>query len=313
MATRRAQKHRQCGTIQAHVALLEAHPGLRAKRARIQATIDRTVQSGRATQVMQQAITIPVVVHVVYRTPSENISASQVRSQITALNRDYNATNADKSKVPAVWSGLVGNPRLRFALAAKDPQGRPTNGITRTATTETSFGMDDAVKHTSTGGAPAWPASNYLNLWVCTLAGDTLGYAQFPGLPKATDGVVIRNTAFGTNGTAAAPFNLGRTATHEVGHWLNLNHIWGDRNDCGGTDHVADTPNAQFPNYHKPKFPHVSCHNGPNGDMFMNYMDYVDDASMYMFTVGQAARMNATLAGPRSSFLKATNRRARRR
>jgi hypothetical protein len=112
---------------------------------------------------------------------------------------------------------------------------------------------------------------------------------------------VILYSAFGTLGTATAPYNLGRTATHEVGHWLNLIHIWGDRLDCGGTDFVDDTPPAQAPNYGKPDFPHVSCSNGPNGDMFMNYMDYVDDAVMIMFTPGQVARIGAALDGPRAS------------
>jgi hypothetical protein len=110
---------------------------------------------------------------------------------------------------------------------------------------------------------------------------------------------VITHTAFGTKGTATAPFNLGRTATHEVGHFLNLRHIWADTNDCSGSDQVADTPNSQLPNYGTPTFPTVSCNNGPNGDMFMNYMDYVDDAAMFMFTMGQSARMNSCLAGPR--------------
>jgi hypothetical protein len=136
---------------------------------------------------------------------------------------------------------------------------------------------------------------------VCSLGNGLLGYAQFPGGPAATDGVVILNTAFGTIGTATAPFDLGRTATHEVGHWLNLNHIWGDTNDCSGTDRVEDTPNALLPNFGKPAFPHVTCNNGPIGDMFVNYMDYVDDDTMTMFTPGQVARMHATLSGHRST------------
>ena len=150
----------------------------------------------------------------------------------------------------------------------------------------------------STRGRP----TELLNIWVCNLGEGLLGYAQFPGGPAATDGVVVLYTAFGTTGAAAAPFNLGRTATHEVGHWLNLRHIWGDRTDCSGTDEVSDTPRAQMPNYGAPEWPHISCNNGPNGDMFMNYMDYVDDVAMFMFTQGQAARINATLAGPRKKI-----------
>jgi hypothetical protein len=197
----------------------------------------------------------------------------------------------------------MGNPRIKFELATRDPQGRASSGITRTKTTRANFGTGDAVKATRLGGVDPWPTKTYLNLWVCTLKGNLLGYAQFPGGPAKTDGVVIRNTAFGTSGTAAAPFDLGRTATHEVGHYLNLNHIWGDRNDCGGTDFVTDTPNAQLPNQGAPRFPHVSCNNGPNGDMFCNYMDYVDDRAMVMFTAGQVARMRATLDGPRLALL----------
>ena len=296
-----APKRRQCGTQQVHERLLEAYPALRARQNSIEQGIRRSIERGEAQRMMRRLITIPVVVHVVYKTQSENISDAQVKSQIAALNKDYAQKN-DQSLVPTAWTGLAGNPNVQFALAKKDPNGKATTGITRTKTMRSSFGTGDSVKTRVGGGHPAWPADRYLNLWACTLSGGLLGYAQFPGGPARTDGVVILNTAFGTSGAAAAPFNLGRTATHEVGHWLNLRHIWGDRDDCGGTDFVTDTPNAQLPNYGKPTFPHLSCNNGPNGDMFMNYMDYVDDAAMVMFTAGQVVRMNATLAGPRKKI-----------
>src|SRR5205085_7351896 len=141
------------------------------------------------------------------------------------------------------------------------------------------------VKYTANGGHDAWNRDQYLNIWVCDLSGK-IGYAQFPGGPAATDGVVIDYQAFGTLGTASIPFHLGRTATHEIGHWLNLRHIWGDAN-CGD-DLVADTPTQQTDNGGCPSFPHVTCSNGPNGDMFMNYMDYVNDNCMNMFTAGQS-------------------------
>jgi len=194
---------------------------------------------------------------------------------------------------------MVADARLQFKLARKDPSGKATSGITRTRTTEASFSDDDSVKSSSTGGADPWPADTYLNIWVCTLSDGLLGYAQFPGGPRPTDGVVILNSAFGSAGTATAPFDLGRTATHEVGHWLNLRHIWGDTEDCTGSDLVSDTPNAAGPNFGKPEFPRVTCGNGPNGDMFMNYMDYVDDDSMLMFTPQQVVRMRAAIDGPR--------------
>jgi hypothetical protein len=292
-------RRRQCGAMEVHERLSERYSSFRLNQNRIEQFISRSILSGEAERVTRQLITIPVVVHIVYKRAAENISNAQVRSQVTVLNRDYRTKNPDMKNVPAVWKGLVADANIQFKLATIDPNRKTTSGITRTATTRNSFGADDSVKIKSGGGIAAWPANRYANIWVCDLGGGLLGYAQFPGGPARTDGVVILHSAFGTSGTAAAPFNLGRTATHEIGHWLNLRHIWGDRNDCGGTDHVSDTPNAQLPNYGSPAFPHISCDNGPNGDMFMNYMDYVDDPAMFMFTPGQVTRMNATLAGPR--------------
>ena len=296
---------RQCGAMQEYERLLESSPSFRNNQRRAEEFTARAVSSGEANRVARKIVTIPTVVHVVYKKTQENISDSQVRSQITALNLDFRATNPDVANVPPPWQGLVADPKIKFKLATKDPDGNPTNGIVRVLTDRASFGPGDGVKYATQGGSTAWPTDAYLNIWVCNLGNGLLGYAQFPGGPKATDGVVILNTAFGTEGTAAPPFNLGRTLTHEVGHWLNLRHIWGDTLDCSGGDKVADTPNCEGPNVGKPTFPKLSCSNGPNGDMFMNYMDYVDDAAMFMFTAGQVARMSACLAGPRKSFVGA--------
>ena len=288
--------------MQVHERLSETFAAYRRNQDRIEDGIRRSILSGLADRVTRQLITIPVVFRVVWRRQAENISDAQIQSQLDVLNRDFRAKNTDKSKVPPVWKGLVADPNIQFALAKKDPNGSPTNGITRTKTTRASFGTGDSVKMTAGGGVDPWPTDRYLNIWVCNLAGGLLGYAQFPGGPAKTDGVVILHTAVGTKGTAAAPFNKGRTTTHEIGHWLNLRHIWGDTNDCSGSDFADDTPRQQLPNYGKPTFPHLSCNNGPNGDMFMNYMDYTDDDSMFMFTPGQIVRMNATLAGPRKKI-----------
>ena len=283
--------------------MLEEHPTFRTNQRRAEDYTARALVSGEASRVARKVVTIPTVVHVVWKKPNENIDKAQVQSQIDAINLDYHANNPDISKVPAPWQGLVGNPKVRFKLATRDPDGKRTDGIIRVKTDRAHFNVGDDVKRAGQGGSTAWPTDEYLNIWVCTLSGGLLGYAQFPGGPKATDGVVILNTAFGTQGTAAAPFNLGRSLTHEVGHWLNLHHIWGDTLDCSGGDKVSDTPNCEGPNFGKPTFPVVTCSNGPNGDMFMNYMDYVDDDAMFMFTAGQVARMSACLAGPRKSFV----------
>lgn len=294
---------RQCGSMSAHFRLLEQDPDFRTIQAELeQSTARRMARGSDAFLHTNGPMTIQVVVHVVYSKAQENISAAQIQSQIRVLNRDFRAKNPDKSKVPPVWKSLVADANIKFELAKKDPDGKPTNGITRTKTTRPAFGTNDSVKSAAEGKAP-WATDRYLNMWVCNLRGGLLGFAQFPGGPADTDGVVITHRAFGTTGTATAPFKLGRTATHEIGHYLNLRHIWGDTEDCSGSDFVKDTPAAVGPNMGKPAFPHISCSNGPNGDMYMNYMDYVDDEAMFMFTVEQVARMHATLDGFRSSLV----------
>jgi hypothetical protein len=294
--------HRMCGTMEVHNRLLEEYPECRARRAEISAALEATLSENPSFRRTCGLTTIPLVVHVVYNNDTESISYDQVTSQFEALNRDYRGNNSDIGNVPDVWKSLAQDALIEFALATTDPDGNPTDGITRTKTDRISFGQDDSVKSAASGGVDPWPSHKYLNSWVCTISGGLLGYAQFPGMPPDTDGVVILNTAFGTTGSATAPFNMGRTTVHEVGHWLDLKHIWGDANNCGGTDFVDDTPNAQLPNFGKPTFPHVTCSNGPDGDMFVNYMDYVDDDTMIMFTSGQISRMHATLEGSRSSI-----------
>jgi hypothetical protein len=298
--------HRQCGAMEAHHRMLESDPSFRKNQEDLEGQVSRRM-SMRLADMGELRVTpyvINVVVHVVHNVPEQNISMSQIKTQIAVLNRDFRALNPDKSKVPPVWKGLTTNANIIFQLATKDPQGQPTNGVTRTKTNNAlGFGADDSVKSNATGGKSPWNPAKYLNLWVCKMTGGLLGYAQFPGGPVLTDGVVINYKALGTNGTASAPFNLGRTATHEVGHFLNLRHIWGDTPDCSGSDLVDDTPNAQGPNFGKPVFPKVTCNNAPNGDMFMNYMDYVDDDAMVMFTAQQVERMHTTLDGVRASLV----------
>ena len=295
---------RTCGCLQAHYGLLDKFPEFRANQARIEHFTNQCRLLGEAA-LRPGITTIAVVVHIVYRTKAENISNAQAKTQIAALNKDFRARNPDRSKVPSPFKPLVADARIEFTLANKDPNGSPTSGISRRKTTKSSFShIDDDVKSKATGGIDPWDTKRYLNIWVCTLRGGLLGYAQFPGGPPETDGAVIRNTAFGTKGTATPPFNKGRTTTHEVGHYLNLSHIWGESRfaTCTDGDYVDDTPNQFDKNYGKPKFPHISCNNAPNGELFVNYMDYVDDVAMFMFTRGQAERMAATLAGSRSEL-----------
>lgn len=241
-------------------------------------------------------ITVPVVVHIVYNTNAENISDAQVQSQIDVLNDDFRRLNTDANNT---WSQAADS-QIEFCMATVDPNGNATNGITRTSSSVSAFGTNDQMKYSSQGGKDAWPAGDYLNMWVCDISGGILGYAQFPGGNDATDGVVMDYQYFGTIGTATSPFDLGRTATHEVGHWLNLRHIWGDGN-CNVDDFVTDTPTSDGANYGCASS-HSSC---GTLDMVQNYMDYSDDACMNLFTAGQKTRMRALFepGGAKASLL----------
>lgn len=294
MASASAQNthKRDCGTMEYLESQLKADPGIERRMSAIEDHTQRFIANGGKKS--EVVYTIPVVVHVVYNTSAQNISDAQIQSQLTILNNDFRKLNSDWTLTPSVFQGLVADCEINFCLATRDPSGNATTGITRTSTATTSFSSNNNIKYTSLGGKDAWPTGTYLNLWIGNLSGGLLGYAQFPGGATATDGVVCTFTAVGNTGTAAAPFNKGRTATHEVGHWLNLRHIWGDAT-CGN-DLVSDTPTQSTSNGGCPSFPKVTCSNGPNGDMHMNYMDYTDDACMYMFTTGQKARMVAVLA-----------------
>lgn len=297
------QKRRNCAALQSYFGLLDKYPEFRTNQGRIEAFTREFMNRGDAA-LRTTTLTIPVVVHVVYRDAAGNISKEQIDSQIDVLNQDYKAQNDDIDQVPPAFTPFVGNPNIVFALATEDPDGNETGGIIRQQTDRVSFGFDDAVKAAATGGSDPWDTKRYLNFWVCSLTGGLLGYAQFPGGPEGTDGVVITTTGFGKGGTARPPFDSGRTATHEVGHYLNLSHIWGESRfaTCTDSDFVADTPNQYEPNYGTPNFPSISCNNDPNGDMFMNYMDYVDDAAMIMFSRGQVSRMQATLETSRNQL-----------
>ena len=299
-----APYRRSCATSEVHRQLLSVDPDYRLARSEIEDLTDAEQARGFAAAAPRTR-TIQTVVHVVYKTERQNISNAQVESQIRILNADFRKKNGDRNRVPEAFKPLHADCRIQFKLATKDIFGNAASGITRTRTSVPAFGFDDGVKSSRSGGADPWPARRYLNMWVCNLGEGLLGYAQFPGGPRATDGVVILHTAFGDTGTARAPFDKGRTTTHEVGHWLNLFHIWGDDGTgCRGSDHCPDTPNQASENYGEPTFPHVSCNNGPDGDLFMDYMDYVDDAAMFMFSAGQATRMNAALNGPRKALFE---------
>lgn len=299
-----AQEH-VCITSEKMAEQLALDPELVERRAAIEEFTQRWIaenEEGAAREVLR----IPVVVHIVYRTDAENVSDEHVYSQLAVLNEDYRMTNADVANVPSVWNEVKADTEIEFCLAVRDPNGFPTTGITRTETTVTSWNGSDNVKRSNQGGKDPWPASQYLNIWVCNIGSGLLGFSYQPGVSAALDGLVIGYRFFGRGVPGLSNiYNKGRTATHEIGHYLNLDHPWGtggSNPNCNMDDFVADTPIQEEPNFGCKTFPHISCDNGPNGDMFNNYMDYGNDACLFFFTNGQKQRMQAALNGPRASL-----------
>jgi hypothetical protein len=307
-----ASAQRQCASFEHYQQQLARNPEMARNQAAIERfTQDHPTGSGNSSTLRGTPVyNIPVVVHVLWNTSAQNISDAQIQSQLDALNRDYQLNNADTASIPTAFKSVTADCKISFCMAQRDPAGNASTGIVRKQTTKTSFSADtDDAKSSSTGGDNAWDATKYLNLWVVPSItsggqGGILGYAQFPGGAAATDGVVIGYQYFGTTGTVVSPFNKGRTGTHEVGHWLNLRHIWGDEAACAQDDLVGDTPLQADKNFGCPTFPKVDACTSGNGVMYMNYMDYTDDACMYMFTNGQKSRMYGVLqtGGARASL-----------
>ncbi|CAN5495502.1 hypothetical protein BH11BAC2_BH11BAC2_21690 [soil metagenome] len=257
---------------------------------------------------------IPVVVHIIHYGGPENISDAQVQDQIDSLNKDFRRLNADAANTPAAFAAIGADCQIEFRLAQLDENGNCTTGINRVYSPLT-YNARNNVK-----GLIYWPSNKYLNLWIVNSIANTnggpgsvIGFAQFPGGAAATDGVVIKHDFFGSIGTATSSGGAGRTATHEIGHWLNLRHIWGDDAGlCSGTDFVNDTPNqADWTLSICPTFPLTDgCTGPPNGIMYPNYMDYTNGDCQNIFTVGQSQRMDAALSSPvsgRNNLYTASN------
>ena len=254
-----------------------------------------------------QTATIPVVFHVVYKVAAQNIPDSCLQQQLDVLNEDFNALNPDLWKVPSAWVPIIGSMNVNFVLASTDPNGNPTTGIERHQTVVTSFGTNNAVCYAAQDGMDAWPDTSYLNIWVCNLGTGLLGYAQFPGGPAATDGVVLHYRNVGRGSYCWSPYDRGRCGTHEVAHWFGLRNFAPQANCSTDGDVIPDTPtyvdNMVSGGYAPFTVLTDSCNLSAPGIMWMNFMTFVDDSSMYFFTQNQIDTMTWVMNNLRTGVI----------
>jgi hypothetical protein len=286
---------RICVSMELLQAKFQTNPELKERFESIEAHT-QSMDGARLNSLGQ--IEIPVAVHVLYVNDNnfENPSIERIQSQIDVLNEDFNATNADVVNTPPLFANLVADLDIQFVLAAVD----------RRQTIKYWWPIGDRMKSSKNGGIDPTDPTKNLNIWLVGGIRDGRnspnGYAQFPGGNPQTDGVVMRSFFFGRLGSN--PGYLGREATHNVGHWMNIHDIWGLKVRTCGDDLVADTPQPNTCNIFCPAFPEISTCPGSPIEMTMNFMDLTDDECKFMFTEGQKARARAIFApgGPRASF-----------
>lgn len=293
----RLSAQEKCGSYAYQQSEWQLNPATKLAMEKVESFIQRQINRQTATDGKSRGehlplITIPVVVHVLYHDASQNISDEDIYSELKLLNQCFRRQNADSANTPSRFKSLAADCEVEFKLAITDPRKRSTNGIIRTYTPVTKWEADDKMKYTSEAGDDAWDQNNYMNIWICNL-NRMLGYGTFPGGDPAKDGIVMNYLAFKQN----------KTLVHEAGHWMGLKHLWGDTY-CGD-DMVDDTPKQSTFTSGCPTGIRISCSNGPDGDMYMNYMDFTNDACTNLFTEGQKTRMRSLfgLGGARASLL----------
>ncbi len=311
-----AQTANWCGAMENIEKQMQHNPQM-LQQMQDMKTFLQQAQATRGTNLDASTIYIPVVFHIVHNGDAlgtgENITDAQCISQLTVMNLHYIAQDPGISNVPAAFAPLIGNVNVQFCLAKFDPSGNPTTGIIRHELNNTSWNDETDIDNTLKPST-IWDRNKYLNIWSVRMGGTlassgVLAYATLPYFGTATsDGIVARFNTIGTTGSLMPNRVLGKTVTHEAGHWLGLLHTWGTDANCGDSgDFVADTPDQADLNFGCPTFPKISCNNGPNGDMFMNYMDYTDDDCMFMFSAGQVSNMRTVLNQFRPTILTASS------
>ena len=301
-----ATAQEKCSTEKYSAEEIMGDPAFKDNLNAIEAFIANRTSSSHETQrqvPLSEIIRIPVVVHVLYHTPDQNVSKAVIDNMINALNRDFNKRNSDTANIPAAFKPYAVAMGFEFKLATSDPKGVGTSGIVKKYTPVQYWLSDDKMKFNSSYGDDVWDSKSYLNIWLCNLK-DVLGYSTLPGMDIKKEGVVISFDNIIDTKHTTPTVNDSRTLVHEVGHWLNLYHIWGD-GYCGD-DKVDDTPKQSTYTPGCPSGSRISsCGSSSSGDMYMNFMDFTDDICMNMFTNGQRkrARVLFDTGGPRHSML----------
>lgn len=299
--------HRQYKTQEANKNLLEKFAEYSQKHIEIQ----QFLYNYRSGAVTDQR-TIPVIFHVIYHDEEQRISEEQIYSQLDALNRDFSQELRTIGHAAEQAEGFADkqadDSNIRFCLGQAMVGGSMRDGINYVKTRKEVWSHDDGIKYKRGGGANAFRPKQFLNVWIGKLEDGNSGYAQFPGAPDKTDGIVIDYRYFGTVGTVQPPYDEGKTLTHLIANYLGVPDIWNEKIYCGD-DGVFDTPIHNGPNYGCPGYKHISICNSNLVEMTMNLMDNTDDACMYMFTYGQVRIMNAILSskGPRNRLIKGTS------
>ena len=311
LASTSAQFIEKCGTDELLQDHLDRFPSLERKIQEIENFTKNWINQNQfeASARGREIITIPVVVHVVYQNEEENISDLLIQSQIEVINEDFRMLNNNVQAIPSEFKSLAADIEIEFCLASVDPEGLTTSGITRTLTEidcianilEVKENQKPNLFYDYLGGVNAWDTERYLNIWIGNTCGRFLGATPSPPPNPKEDGVVIDYQFTGNQcqSDSSAPYNLGRTATHEIGHYFNLYHPWKGACDDLNGDYVDDTPAQEKEYLGCPAYPQHSC---GDSDMYMNFMNYVDDRCMSMFSEGQKMRMLAILDGPREGL-----------
>ena len=302
-----AHSQHMCGTDSYNKPLIDANP-------EIYEQIERDIQNylKMPKQKSGHQITIPVVFHIVYNDDVENIPDSVIYQQLEVLNESFNVRNTDTVILTDTLKKWVGNFEINFELAYTDPYGLPTGGITRTHTPMSAFSYYGNLVKLDDYGKEPWPTDRYLNIWVCDLYNYLLGYAQFPGGPKETDGVVLDWQTVGNQSyqwsytdPAFSSWVGGRVAVHEIGHWLNLFHPWGNDGQCT-EDHIPETGSQDGPIYPSAECPDTlfsTCN--PSERVFVkHYMDYGGHNCLVCFTKNQVLRGLASLNTYRTEMVE---------